>query len=903
MNRANIQSNKTTILGYHDKSENSYTLISDELPILLDETYAPFLITTDYHYTIKTKDLSTLINTYQKIEKFDKYKSLLAQALILPGLIVSVLFMFTTFRLLPEVSFITAIVGSKVASITFWLSILGVIVLWHEYYRNKSHPIKIPQSEDFDEKNLVEITTKGVEFEKYSMLKALYFLGQRSQQLLVDFTSNNGLDSMELFKTLVSHPDVIEMVTRSDLDLSLDQLDTYGINAESMPSYPLPALRSIMLYALNEAIISGADNIKPIHIFLSYMRVFPILKKYLKDKNSSHEILQQVAYYMFSKEKSIRSVNQFNVNFPYFKTGGIAREWIYGYTFFLNKFTKDLNQKMAFEQNKFGIGHDREVNELVSVVGRLSKNNALLIGEPGVGKSSIIKGLAQKINRGNVPPQLLNKRITQLDLNTLIAISGKDQNLEALVGKAMGELERAGNTILYIDEIQQIIPTQSQESGQNIAGILLPFIIDGKFPIVGSINYRDYKKAFYDNESLKNSFEPIEVSELTASDTMKIMQTKIELLEKNYGLYVTFPALTTAIELAQRYIVDRRLPDSAVNVIEAACAWAQASGIKKLTSAEVARSVAMQINIPVDDITVEEATNLMNLESNMTKQVIGQDEAVHSVVESLKRARTDIRDPNKPIGVFLFLGPTGTGKTHLSKVLAKEYFGSTEQFIRLDMSEYQEINSISKILGSNQEDARSSITLLDKIKQQPFSVILFDEIEKAHPQVLDLFLQLFDDGRLTNSFGETIDFTNSIIICTSNIGSRQIIDALERDGSMWEEAKQSALLELRGALRPELINRFDKLIMFAPHGIENLVQISKLLLDDLAIRLQNRGISIVWEESIPMLIANNAQEPGMGARPLRRFIQDRIEAKVADEILSTGLTAGDTVQIKESWLA
>ncbi len=891
-----------TLTGYHDKSKYEYTITTQEMPILIDEVYSPFLVTQDHNYTITTKELSNLINSYRKVRSFQNLKRKFAQVLIIPGLVVSVLSILISTGLIDQI-FINRFVSNKLLNLSFWVAMLGVIILWHDYYRRRRHPIKIPTAPFITEKELADIKSRGIQFERKQLSKIVYYLDEESQNLLVNFTTGEGTDTFELFKKLLSREDVQHLIERADLNLSLESLGKYSINKEFMPKYPLPSIRSVVMYAMEEAILSDSREIKPIHFFLAYMKIFPILRKYIKDKNSSHQIMREIAWYMMEQERKDEAVNLFNINYKYFKNGGIANSWIYGYTFHLNKFSKDLNQSIAKQQDIFGIGHKREVDELVSVVGRLSKNNALLVGEPGVGKSSLIKGVAQRINWGDVPNQLRNKRIIQLDINSLLALAQAEGNLELLVQKSMAELTKAGNTILYIDEIQEIVPTKAAQSGHTLAGILLPYILDSNFPIVGSINYADYKKHFYDNESLRTAFELIEVAEVTPADTMKILLSKIEILERNFGLFITFPALANAIELSSRYILERKLPDSAVATVEAACSWAQSQNLKKLGSEEVAKSVALTTNIPVDDVSVEEATRLMNLEENMRRKVIGQDEAVHNVVEALKRARADIRDPNKPIGVFLFLGPTGTGKTHLSKTLAKEYFGSQSELIRIDMSEYQEISSINKILGyPGAVLGQVQSTLLDKVKSQPFSVVLFDEIEKAHPQVLDLFLQLFDEGRLTNNNGETVNFTNCILICTSNIGSRQLMETLEKGQSLWQEAKQSALMELRGVLRPELLNRFDSITVFSPHDINNLVQITTLILTELSGRMRNKGLTLEWEESIPMLIANKANEPGMGARPIKRFIQERIEAKIADEIISKSATSGDTITIKEAWL-
>ncbi|MCA9375316.1 ATP-dependent Clp protease ATP-binding subunit, partial [Candidatus Dojkabacteria bacterium] len=720
----------------------------------------------------------------------------------------------------------------------------------------------------------------------------------------VPYISTQGVQTFELFKELLLYENIQEIIKRADLDLNLESLSRHEINQQTMPEYPLPSVRSVIIYSLEEAILTNSPNIQPRHVFLAYMKTFPALQKYVSKQNSSIELLREIVWNEIEEERKTREANYFDLSAPFYPKGGIARQWVYGYTFVLNKFSKDITQDVMQERVKYGIGHAREIDELLSVLGKLSKNNALLVGEPGVGKSSIIKGIAQRINSGDTPLQINGKRIIQLDLNGLIAMSNSEKSVETLVQQSMNELEKAGNVILYIDEIQEIVPAKAEESGHSLAGILLPYILEGKFPIVGSINYADYKKYFYSSESLRSSFENIEISELPPADTLRILETKIKDLERNYGIYVTFPSLTAAIELSQRYVTNRKLPDSAVNTIESAASWAQSQGLKRLTNSDVAKSVALQTNIPVENITAEEATTLIDLENRIKEKVIGQDEAVNAVVESLKRARTDIRDPSKPIGVFLFMGPTGTGKTYLSKVIAEEFFGGDEKIIRLDLSEYQEVNSVSKILGTTNtsNSGQTEVTLLDKVKATPYTVVLLDEIEKANPQILDLFLQLFDEGRLTSNTGEAVNFTNTIIIATSNIGSLKLLQALERDHTMWDEAKQNALLELRGALRPELLNRFDKIIVFSPHNINNLVKITKLLLNKLAERIGKRGISLEWDESIPMLIADKAQEPGMGARPIQRFIQDRIESKVSDEIIRNKLTSGSQVIIRESWL-
>lgn len=897
---------KKTILGYHDKHLNRIGLINvDQLPILVDENFSPFLVTRDQNFTISTPQVATLLENAKTLSRFRRIKTIIANILVVPGLIISLLFALKLIGLLDPYESVKTLISNKLVNLTFWLSVLGIITLWHDYYRTRSHPIKLPVAYELTDTELADIKANGFRFTRYAELSAVHFLNETTQIILSRHYEDGMFKTYDGFVDLLDEPRIEELLARADMKLSREELASYNIDANTMPDYQVQALRSILIYALDEAILTSTNEIKPEHVFLAYMSTFPILKSLLQQTNTPIELLREVVRSIDQEEYKERARNAFSPFIPYQPSGGYAKDWIYGYTFVLNHFSRDLNLEIANTPEKYGIGHEKEVESIISIIGRLSKKSILLIGEPGVGKSSLIQGLAQRINKNQVPIQLKNKRIIQLDITRMMSLANSTKDIGSILQKSMGELEKAGNTILYIDEIQELIPAKSEESGQSIAGIMLPYILEGKFPIIGTINYADYKKYFYANESLRQSFEIVEVAELSAKDTLYILESQIPTIEKNFGLFVTYPALLSAIELSQRYITNRRLPDSAVRTLEGACSWAQAQKLKTLTSEHVAKYISVQTKVPVENIGTEEAAQLMNLENEMKKQVIGQDEAVHVVVETLKRARTDIRDPKKPIGVFLFLGPTGTGKTHLAKALSNQYFGAHSDMIKIDMSEYQEVSSINKFIGVSAGDnvlAQTTITLLDRVKANPYSVVLFDEIEKAHPNVLDLFLQLFDEGRLTSNTGETVNFTNTILICTSNIGSKIIMDALSKDRSLWNDVKDRALIELKGALRPELLNRFDNVVVFAPHDEESLTKIADILLNDLAKRVGEKGIKLAWGKTIANKIAQKNNVPEMGARPLRRFIQEKVEGRIATELLSGTLTKGNAIEVKESWL-
>lgn len=896
-----------TICGYHKKDSGKVGIIEKKYPILENENEANFLVTRDHFFSISTQQIASVLRNFLRYKTFHDVLRILANILIVPGIFVALGFIFKYIELLNTQVFLLQFLDSKWSGVLFGLAILGVIILWHDFYEEKSHPIQLPIAKKISPKELDEIRATGFKFGRYAHLEIVHFANQETLEMLCHFTNNQSFSIFEIYKHLLTENfEVQQLIRRSGIEVTLEELQKdFKVDESTLPTYNITAYRSLLTYATEEALLTESREIQPQHIFLAITRIFPTLQKFLQTKNITIDILREICLYNNKVIDKKRKANFLDIKIPYFKRGGIARQWVYGYTFVLGHFSKDLNEVVAESRDTFGIGHEDEIENLVSVLGKISNKNALLIGEAGVGKSSLILGVAQRINTGDVPIQLKDKRVVQLDINGLIAQASGEKNLEQLIIKAMEELGNAGNTILYVDEMQELIPAKAQESGQSIAGILLPYIMNSKFPIIGTINYADYKKYFYSNESLRQSFTNIEVKEVSTTDTLKILETKISELETNFGSYITFPALVASVELAQRYIRDRKLPSSAVQTIEATCSWAQSNNIQKVTSEHVSKAISIQKNINITEIDQEESNRLRKLEENIKARIVGQDEAIIAITEALRRARTDIRNPDKPIGSFLFIGPTGVGKTYLAKVVGEEFFGNKQDIVRVDMSEYQELSSIDKFLGSSSQTnimGQSQITLVDRVKSNPYTVILFDEIEKAHPDILNLFLQIFDEGRLTSTAGETVDFTNTIIICTSNIGSQLLLDALEKDASLWDEAKNRVLLELRQYLRPELLNRFDKVIVFAPHDINNLTQIADLLLTELAKRLTSKGIILKWNNQIPMLIANRSNEPGMGARPMKRYIQDRIEGEIAKEIIEGNLVSGAEIDVRESWI-
>lgn len=900
-----VERNNLTIHGIHDKTKDKVSILSKRYLFTNDETEAPFLITRNHYFVTTTQGILKTLSNYDAVERFSSTKSAFANILVVPGLVVSFAYIAQLFGAFQQVAAIEAILSSSALNLVFGLAVLGVVILWHDYYRTRMQQSKLVRIESIPEKETEEIYGLNIRFARYAQLEATHFLSEDSILLLGENIGNDGVTVEKMYKAIFSTQECADLLKRANLTISPEDLETHDINAQTLPNVPISALRSLLIYAAEEALLTNSNYIEPIHFFLAITKIYEQPTKMILSLNSTISILRGVVRYNEREKRRRESTSYFNPSVPYHKTGGIAKSWIYGYTWVLNHFSKDVNQQVALERDRYGVGHEKEVETLVSILGRPSKKHALLIGEAGVGKSSLIKGVAQKINRGDVPVQLADKRVVQLDVNGLIAYASRTQNIEAVVQKAMEELAKAGNTILFIDEMQELIPAKASEPGHSIASILLPHVLEGKFPIVGTVNHADYKKYFYTNESFRQSFTNIEVSELSVSDAIKILETKIPILEDLFNIYITYPAIVASAELAQRYITNRMLPDSAVNVLEATCSWAQANGVTTITDEHVAKSVSLQTNIEVEAVDTQEADKLMTLDEKMKRRVIGQDEAINTIVEAIRRSRTGLRSKEKPIGVFLFIGPTGVGKTHLAKVLADEFFNDRNDMVRVDMSEFQDEGSAIRFLGTQKDNgihAQSAVTLLDRVRTNPYTVVLFDEVEKANPGVLDLFIQMFDEGRLTSSIGETVDFTNTIIICTSNIGSDILLKELEKENILWEEAESKVIMELKQKIRPELYNRFDSIIVFEPHTQDELAKITQLLLGELSQRVAEQNMTLEWADTVPMLIASKAYEPGFGARPLKRYIQEKIEGRIATEILEQKLKAGSHIQIKEGWI-
>ena len=640
----------------------------------------------------------------------------------------------------------------------------------------------------------------------------------------------------------------------------------------------------------------------------------------------------------------------------------------------LSDFATDLNE--SAKQGKIDpvIGRDTEIQRVIQILSRRTKNNPVLIGEPGVGKTAIAEGLAQRIVTGNVPEILRNKRIISLSIGSMLAGAKYRGEFEERLKKAIDEVQQHDDMIIFIDEIHTLVGAGATEGAMDAANILKPALARGEFQVIGATTLDEYKKHIEKDAALERRFQPVQVGEPNEEDALEILKGLRDRYEAFHKAKITDEALTAAVSLSSRYITDRFLPDKAIDVVDEAASkvrmkvFSAAPDVKALedrlntvkkekeaavtsqdfekaaklrdeeqslvkeigdkksiakeksdqklivTEEDIAAVVAQWTGIPVAKIAEEESATLLHLEEELHKRVVGQDEAVTAVAKAVRRARAGLKDPKRPIGSFLFLGPTGVGKTELARALASSLFGDESAMIRLDMSEYMEKHTVSRLVGAppGYVGYEEGGQLTDAVRRKPYSVILLDEVEKAHADFFNILLQVLDDGRLTDSQGRTVDFRNTVIIMTSNLGAKALHKNSPELGFLapkksesstnqsnsidFKEAKKSVMDAVKRHFRPEFLNRIDEMIVFHPLTEEDLQQIVSILMSDVTKRLKDRELQLEITAEAMQLLVKEGSDFTMGARPLKRAIQRLIEDPVSDLILKGDATEGKTIK-------
>ena len=640
----------------------------------------------------------------------------------------------------------------------------------------------------------------------------------------------------------------------------------------------------------------------------------------------------------------------------------------------LEEFTRDLTESARAGRLDPVIGRDEEIRRVIQILSRRTKNNPVLIGEPGVGKTAIAEGLAERIAAADVPEELLDKRVLSLDLSGMVAGTKYRGEFEERIKKTIDEVKKAGNVILFIDELHTIVGAGSAEGAVDAANILKPALSRGEIRVVGATTLDEYRKYIEKDAALERRFQPVTVGEPSPEATLEILKGLRDKYEAHHKLTITDEALEAAVSLSRRYINDRFLPDKAIDLMDEAASQVRMSAestspdLKSLEekinalhrekadaiaaqdyekaaqlrdleqkytqqvdierenwkkslstnrgsvgAEDIGKVVAGWTGIPVTRLTEDESMRMLRLEETLHKRVVGQDEAVTAVAKAIRRSRVGLKDPKRPIGSFLFLGPTGVGKTELCKTLAETMFGDENAMIRLDMSEYMEKHTVSRLVGSppgyvgHEEGGQ----LTEKVRRKPYSVVLFDEIEKAHPDVWNILLQILEDGIVTDSQGRRVDFKNTIIVMTSNVGAKNITaaetplgfhsgdkSAEEDETKRYERIRQAVMDDLKKTFRPEFLNRIDEIIVFRQLTQENIREIASRMLQVTGRRMAEQGITLDVDDDALTELARDGFDPQYGARPLRRSIQNLVEDAVAEQMLEGRLRNGGTAHVR-----
>lgn len=640
----------------------------------------------------------------------------------------------------------------------------------------------------------------------------------------------------------------------------------------------------------------------------------------------------------------------------------------------LNYFTNDLTAKARSEKEKLDpvIGREKEINRVISILNRRTKNNPILIGEPGVGKTAIAEGIAQRIAEEEVPDTLLDKRVLSLDMAAVVAGTKYRGEFEERIKEIIREARSSGNVLLFIDEFHTVIGAGGSEGSLDAANILKPALSRGELQIIAASTTDEYRKHVENDAALERRLQAVTIEEPSTEDTVQILKGVRPLFEDHHALNISDEAIESAVQMSKRYIGDRYLPDKAIDLIDEAASqkgirsfrtsdkvkklqkqlnnlkekkeqavmeqnYEKAASVREkevdimkqldqemkkhtnkqskkvmLDSEDIAKVIGATTGIPVTQLVKTEAERLKTLEKMLGKHIVGQEEAITAVSKAIRRSRTGIQDHRRPIGSFIFLGPTGVGKTELVKAIAKEVFNNEESLITIDMSEFMERHNVSRLVGATAgyvgyEDGGQ---LTESVRRKPYSVVLFDEIEKAHPEVFNMLLQILDEGRLTDARGRKVDFKNTVIIMTSNIGAQKLTqeagpigfqtgEEATKEEAHYDDIKEVILEELQHEFNPEFLNRVDKTIVFRPLTKDNLYGIIKLQLEELSERLHEQGLSIKVNKSAYDIIFREGYNPSFGARPIRRAIQELIEDKISEMLLDKSIIPGDTIVISK----
>ncbi|MDZ7798591.1 MAG: ATP-dependent Clp protease ATP-binding subunit [Patescibacteria group bacterium] len=791
----------------------------------------------------------------------------------------------------------------------FWISLL---VDMYIYYRLERERTRVPHIErDFVEKvplpeNLINfkevLDNKKIRQEVSNYLNSSAMETIEKAWELADRLGHTTLEPIHVLAAVISSSEVKIIMAR--LAMMPDQLIKRIKNALGK----LPKIKGSdtiisqdfnkMVYlAYQEAYQGRRSTIGVPDLIIALARTGTLTQEILYDLEISFDKLRNVVEWINIEEKLRHKWTLFKAKASRKPKRGMNRAMTAIATPVLDQFSRDLTTLASQGALPLSVGREKEVKEIFRIL-ESGKNYPLLVGFPGVGKTSIIHNIASMMASEEVPEILRDKRLVSLSVSSLVSGAGAMGELEERLSAIISEVVRSGNIVLFIDNLQNMVGVSSGGGKtMDISEILTEALQKGYFAALASTNPIDYSRYIERHGGISSIFQSVKIEEPETNEAIKILESKAGMIEVKNKVFFSYEALEKAVKLSQRYIHDRYLPEKAINLIqEVAVHVRKTKGPKNpVKSEDVAKIVSERANVQVTKITEKESEKLLNLEKRIHERIINQEEAVNSVSGALRRARVELRDIQRPIANLLFLGPTGVGKTELAKTVAEVYFGSEENMIRLDMSEYQDQSSISRILGASPgyTGSGSGGYLTEAVRKNPFSLVLLDELEKSHPDVLNLFLQLMDDGRLTDSLGRTVDFTNIILIATSNAGTEHIQRRLAQKTSMDEIKKELMEEVLFRFFRPEFINRFDNVILFKPLSMEHIEKIVGLFLKNVQKRLTDKGITLQASKEAIKELAKEGYDPIYGARPLKRKIQEIVDNALANYLLKGELSRRD----------
>ena len=627
-------------------------------------------------------------------------------------------------------------------------------------------------------------------------------------------------------------------------------------------------------------------------LFVALTRDWPALREFLFNKEIKPEDVLAICQWFTRIEEEKNKVFRFWTLENLLTQRGVGKDWAYGYTPTLDQYTEELTKKFDFTHHL--VGRAKETRAIEQVLSRAGENNVILVGEPGIGRKTIVLEFARKINEGRIYPALARKRVLLLNLGSLLASSNQIMVAEEKIGQIFKEAASAGNIILVIENFDQYL--RSEKDKVDLSRLFGQYASGPSLQVIGITTPEDFQKYIYPKTEIAKIFEKISVSQPSTEEAITILLDTLPYYEKRSGVFVLYQAAVETVKKADQYINEIPFPEKAIDLLDNVCVYSGEQGIKVVTPKEVNTVLSQKTSIPLGQIETSEKEKLVNLEEFLHQRIIGQDEAVREVANAMRRGRLGISKQNKPLGTFLFLGPTGVGKTETAKALAECYFGNENKMLRFDMSEYQGEDGLTKVLGSS--STRDPGQIATQIRQSPFSLLLLDEIEKARGEVLNVFLTMIDEGYFTDAFGRRVDCRNLIIIGTSNAGSEFIRQNVNRYPTHEEFQKQVIDFVLKqGLFSPEFINRFDATVVYRPLTSPELKEIARLLLAKLNSRLKDKDLSVKITDELVNQVATLGFDPTFGARPMQRVIQDKIEDQIAQKILKGETKRGEEIEI------